>query len=324
MTVFRSIIAGLGALALTVSAHAAGGSKHAHAPHFTTGEGQEVDGWPFAGPLGQLEQDSVQRGYQVYREVCASCHGMKLLSYRNLGEKGGPFYDSEYPNANDNPLVKSFAAMDEILDPVPNDAGDYDYRPARPSDPFRSPYPNDQAARAANAGALPPDLSVIAKARGHGEDGSGASYVYSLMAGYPDPDIIEQRTDDEGLPYGVISEFKYQEDIDGELTQPLGLYYNPYMAGDTTPQWDGDPRDLPYGGFLAMPPQLIDGRVEYLDGTEATVEQMAYDVAQFLHWAGDPKQEQRKSLGLPVMIYLVLLAILLWFSYKRIWRNVDH
>ena len=84
MTFFRTLAAGLGALALSLSAQAAGGAKHAHVPE---------EGWPFAGPLGQLDQDSVQRGYQVYREVCASCHGMKLMSYRNLGEKGGPFYD---------------------------------------------------------------------------------------------------------------------------------------------------------------------------------------------------------------------------------------
>lgn len=315
MTFFRTLAAGLGALALTLSAQAAGGAKHAHGPE---------EGWPFAGPLGQLDQDSVQRGYQVYREVCASCHGMKLLSYRNLGEKGGPFYDDAYPNANDNPLVKAFAAQDEILDPVPNDAGDYDYRPARPSDTFRSPYANDQAARAANAGALPPDLSVITKARGHGHDGDGASYIYSLMTGYPDPDDIKIETDEDGLPYGIISKFKGQPDLHGELTQPLGQYYNPYMAGDTTAQWDGDPRHVPYGGFLAMPPQLTEGRVEYIDGTEATVEQMAYDVAQFLQWAGDTKQDARKKLGLPTMLYLVLLALLLWFSYKRIWRNVEH
>ncbi len=317
MTLFRTLAstlaAGLGALALTLSAQAAGGAKHAHAPE---------EGWPFAGPLGQLETDSVQRGYQVYREVCASCHGMKLLSYRNLGEKGGPFYDEAYPNANDNPLVKAFAASDEILDTVPNDAGDYDYRPARTSDQFRSPYLNDQAARAANGGALPPDLSVITKARGHGADGDGASYIYSLMTGYPDPDEIETSVGEDGLAVNTI-EFN-DDHFHGSLTQPLGQYYNPYMAGDTSAQWDGDPRHVPYGGFLAMPPQLTEGRVEYIDGTEATVSQMAYDVAQFLQWAGDPKQDARKKLGLPTMLYLVFLALLLWFSYKRIWRNVEH
>ncbi len=314
MKLFRTFLLGLGALAFGVSAHAAGGAKHAHAP-----EG----GWDFAKvPAGKLDTDSVQRGYQVYNEVCSSCHGMQLLSYRNLGEPGGPFYNDEYPNANDNPLVKAIAAEIEILDPIPDENGDLVYRPARPSDPFREPYPNDQAAMAANGGALPPDLSVITKARGHGNDGDGASYVYSLLAGYPDTDKIKTKAGEDGLNVNYL-EFDKDHTV-GTLEQPTGLYYNPYFSGDTTPQWDGDPRHTPYGGFLAMAPQLPEGRVEYIDGTEATTEQMAKDVAQFLQWAGDPKQSQRKSLALPVMIYLVLLALLLWFSYKRIWRDVAH
>jgi len=313
MKLFRIFSAAVGALALTMTASAAGGAKHAHAPE---------KGWSFASPTGQLDKKAMQRGYQVYREVCASCHGMKLLSYRNLGEKGGPFYDELYPNANDNPLVKAFAAEDEILDPVPDDAGDYVYRPARPSDTFRSPYPNEQAARAANGGAYPPDLSVITKARGHGEPGSGASYVYSLMTGYPDPDKIKTKKGEDGLNVNYI-EFDKGETV-GTLIQPTGQYYNPYMAGDSSANWQGDPRHVPYGGTLAMAPQLSDGRVEYMDGTEATVSQMASDVAHFLQWAGEPHIDQRKKLGLPVMLYLLFFAVLLWFSYKRIWRNVDH
>ena len=377
MNFLRFISAGLGAAAIAASAHAAGGSLHPHEP-----EG----GWAFEGPLGELDMASVQRGYQVYREVCSSCHSMKLMSYRNLGEPGGPFYDPEYPNANDNPLVKSFAAQDEILSTEPNDVGDYDYRPARTSDPFKSPYPNDAAARAANGGALPPDLSVITKAR-HG----GASYVYSLMTGYPSEEAFSTREvpadpideadaaaeegsvqpsetetavvseDGDSMDEGAAAEMETAEleadeagagdnpapvaqpemqtviDVsrvealahgdshyEGMLVQPVGQYYNPYMAGDTTAQWEGDPRHTPPGGFLAMPPQLSPGRVTYLDGTEATVDQMAHDVANFLQWAGEPKQTQRKSTGLAAMIYLFILAILLWFSFHRIWRNVKH
>lgn len=313
MKFFRIFSVAVGAMALTLSAHAAGDAKHAHPP-----EG----GWSFTSPTGTLDKKAMQRGYQVYREVCASCHGMKLLSYRNLGEKGGPFYDELYPNANDNPLVKSFAAMDEILDPVPNASGEYEYRPARPSDTFRSPYPNEQAARAANGGAYPPDLSVITKARGHGEPGSGASYVYSLLTGYPDPEKIKTKKGEDGLNINYI-EFDKGDTV-GTLIQPTGQYYNPYMPGDSTANWDGDPRHVPYGGTLAMAPQLSDGRVDYLDGTEATASQMASDVAVFLQWAGEPKFDERKKMGLPVMLYLLLFAVLLWFSYKRIWRNVDH
>lgn len=314
MKLFRPLLVGLGAIAIGLTAHAAGGAKHAHAPD---------EGWPFAKvPAGQIDKESAQRGYQVYNEVCSSCHGMKLLSYRNLGEKGAPFYNDEYTNANDNPLVKAIAAEIEILDPNPDENGDPIYRPAIPADKFREPYPNEQAAKAANGGALPPDLSVITKARGHGAEGEGASYVYSLLAGYPADGKIKTKTGDDGLNVNYI-EFDKGETV-GTLTQPTGLYYNEYFPGDSTPQWDGDPRHVPYGGFIAMAPQLPDGRVEYIDGTEATTAQMAYDVAQFLHWAGDPKQSQRKSLALPVMLYLVFLAILLWFSYKRIWRNVSH
>ncbi|MEM1147546.1 MAG: cytochrome c1 [Pseudomonadota bacterium] len=314
MQVLRPLLAGFGALAICLSADAAGGAKKASEP---------TGGWPFAKvPAGQVEAESVQRGFQVYKEVCSSCHGMKLLSYRNLAEKGGPFYSDEYPNANDNPLVKALAAEFEVLDPSPDEFGDPVYRPAIPADTFREPYPNEQAARAANGGALPPDLSVITKARGKGAEGDGATYIYSLLKGYPDFDEVKFRQDEEGNFVNYL-EFDQGETV-GELLQPMGVYYNPYFAGDATPQWSGDPRHVPYGGFIAMAPQLPDGRVEYMDGTEATTQQMAYDVAQFLHWAGDPKQGQRKSLALPVLIYLVFLSILLWFSYKRIWRNVAH
>ena len=286
----RLMMACLAGLVLAGSAFAAGGAKHADGP---------PGGFPFEGPFGQFETDSVQRGYQVYREVCSACHGMRLMSYRNLGMEGGPYYDPEYPNPNNNPMVKGFAAQDEILDPVPNDVGDREYRPARPSDTFKAPYPNKQAAQAANGGAYPPDLSVITKARS-----GGADYIYDLLAGYPD--------------VGGGEPIRFHEEYHGTLNQPAGQYYNPYMPGGTLAQWDGDPRHAPPGGFLAMPPQLTEGRVTYMDGTEASVDQMAYDVAQFLAWAGEPKQANRKSLGLSVVLYLVIFAILLWFSYKQI------
>ncbi|HAE28762.1 MULTISPECIES: cytochrome c1 [Hyphomonas] len=313
MKALRLLTAGLAGLIFTAAAHAAGGAEHPHPP-----EG----GWPFEGPTGQFDQASLQRGYQVYHQVCSSCHSMKLMSYRNLGEPGGPFYDPAYPNPNDNPFVKALAAENEILSPTPNDIGDFDYRPATPADTFRSPYPNVQAARAANGGAAPPDLSVITKAR-HG----GASYVFHLLSGYPDNDaFVKREVDGETANFLDMSKVGGHggEHGEGFLKINAGQYYNPYMAGDTTPNYEGDPRHPPKGGFLAMPPQLIEGRVEYMDGTEATVEQMAYDVAQFLAWAGEPKQEHRKSLGLAVMAYLLILAVLLWFSYKQIWRKIEH
>lgn len=318
MKAFRTLAAGLAGLIFATTAQAGGGALHAHGPD---------GGWPFDGPLGKFDQASLQRGYQVYKEICSSCHSMKLLSYRNLGEKGGPFYDPAYPNANDNPFVKALAAENEILSPTPNDVGDYDYRPAMPADRFRSPYANDNAARAANGGANPPDLSVITKAR-H----AGASYIYSLLTGYPEDAAFSTHGDETHIDVSKVGALSHGDDAEhgadtghsAYIIQPAGQYYNPYMAGDTTPQFVGDPRHAPAGGFLAMAPQLIEGRITYTDGTDATPDQMAHDVAQFLTWAGEPKQANRKNLGLATMLYLVILTILLWFSYKAIWRNVEH
>ena len=374
MMKLRTLAAGLMGLTFAATASAAGGAKSPKPP-----EG----GWPFEGPLGKFEEDSVQRGFQVYNEVCAACHGLKLLSYRNLGEKGGPFYDPDFPNANDNPLVKAFAAEKQVA--FIDENGDEDFREAKPSDSFKDPYPNPQKAAALNNGAAPPDLSVITKAR-HG----GASYIYNLLKGYPDPEKYKARevqrmvaftNPDTGIyePYAV-TDVKFTMDDghghEGILTQTPNQYYNPYMPGDTSGAWDGDPRHAPYGGFLAMKPPLVEpagdagvdckalhktakekikeaehpeggehielsgpakmaimdeylynectAQVVYMDGTYPSVKQMSYDVAQFLAWAGEPKQVNRKSLGLPVLIYLLLLCGLLYASYKQIWKKVDH
>ncbi|MEO1407471.1 MAG: cytochrome c1 [Pseudomonadota bacterium] len=255
---------------------------------------------------------------------------MKLISYRNLSEPGGPFYSADYP-ANENPLVKAFAAEAEVFKGY-DDFGDPVYGPATPADKFPSPFANDAAARVANGGALPPDLSVITKAR-HG----GASYIYSLLSGYPDWEEVDldgnikfpregAHGSDHGEGHGDedASHGGDHHDVEGLLAQPIGQYYNPYFPGDTTPQWDGDPRHIPAGGFLAMAPPLADGQVTYMDGTEATVEQMSSDVAQFLAWAGEPKQEIRKSTGLKTIIFLTVFAILLWLSYHQIWEKVEH
>ncbi len=303
-------IASLGLVAGT--AMAAGEAEHPVAP-----EG----GWSFEGPTGEFDEAALQRGFQVYTTVCASCHSMDLLSYRNLGEPGGPFYSPEY-SANENPQVKALAAQFEVYGGV-DDLGDPIYRPAIPADTFRAPFANENAARAANGGALPPDLSVITKARA-----GGASYVYSLLAGYPDDPEYDGVFDFPGTVIGAGGghgeDGEAGHDLHGQLSQPLGQYYNPYMPGDVTPQWIGDPRHVPPGGFLAMPPILLEGAVQYIDGTEATTKQMAADVATFLAWAGEPKQANRKSAGLKTIGFLALLAILLWFSYHQIWRKVDH
>lgn len=299
---------------LVVPASAAGGSKTPHPP-----EG----GWTFQGGtntfFGKFDNGSLQRGYQVYTEVCAACHSMDLLSYRNLGEPGGPYYDDLYPNATENPAVKAFAAEQFVMD-GPNEDGDMVERAGRPSDAFVNPHRNIQDGQAKNNGAYPPDFSVIVKARS-----GGADYIYSLLTGYPDADAVMEDVDADG------NYFKYidieDEDHPGEtyrLSFSTDLHYNPYFPGDTTANYSGDPRHPPKGGFLAMAAPLADGQVTFADGTPATVENMARDVTAFLAWASEPKQVQRKSMGLAVMFYLLIFAILLWFSYKQIWRNVDH
>jgi ubiquinol-cytochrome c reductase cytochrome c1 subunit len=252
----------------------------------------ENGAFSFEGPFGKFDQGALQRGYKVYAEVCSSCHSMNLMYYRNLAQKGGPFYDEKHPNPNESPYAKAIAADIKVPDIDP-DTGDTIQRPATPADHFRAPFPNEAAARASNGGALPPDLSVIVEAR---ED--GANYVYSLLKGY--------RTAPAGL------------------TVPTGKYYNPYFPGDLGSFWSGPKDKVPVGGFISMPFQLTPNRVTFDDGTKATTEQEAHDVATFLAWATDPKQEERKQTGLAVMIYLIIFTGLVYASYRRIWRNVAH
>jgi ubiquinol-cytochrome c reductase cytochrome c1 subunit len=246
----------------------------------------------FEGPLGKYDRAALQRGYKVYAEVCSSCHGMNLLSYRNLAQKGGPFFEEKHPNPNDNPYAKAIAAAIEVPD-IDADTGDAITRPATPADRFKNPYPNEPAARAGNGGALPPDLSVIAKARE-----GGAQYIYSLLTGYRDP------------PKG--------------LTVPPGQYYNLYYNSDLSGAWSGPKDKVPRGGTLAMSFQLTPDRVAFDDGTPSTTDQEAKDVATFLAWAAEPHAEERKQTGLAVMIYLLIFAGLAYASYRRIWKHIAH
>jgi ubiquinol-cytochrome c reductase cytochrome c1 subunit len=254
-------------------------------------EPQDVH-WSFEGPLGKFDKAQLQRGYKVYREVCAACHSMNLMYFRNLGQKGGPFYDPKYPNPNDNPYVKSLAKDIQVKD-IDSETGDEITRPATSADKFPAPFPNEAAARASNGGAFPPDLSVIAKARE-----GGPAYVYSLLSGFTIP------------PAG--------------LEVPAGKHYDPFFPGDLSSFWKGAHDKVPEGGFISMPPPLGTGKVTFDDGSPSTVKQQAKDVSAFLAWAAEPKMEERKAFGLGAMIYLIIFTVLLWFSYKRVWRNVAH
>ncbi len=280
-----AVAAAIGLIAVAAPAMAEPGGAH----HPRSG------GYSFTGPFGVFDQGQLQRGYKVYREVCASCHSMNLLSFRTLAEPGGPFYTSDHriaPSPAENAWVKALAAEVEVPD-IDAETGEPIMRPATPADRFPHPYPNATAAAAANGGAAPPDLSVMAKAR-HG----GADYIYSLLSGYkPAPAGLQIRD---------------------------GQHYNPYMAGDLTPFWTGDPDHVPAGGFIAMPDPLRNGQVTYDDGSPQTVDQYAKDVAAFIAWASEPKQVQRKQAGFGVMIFLLLFAGITYVSYRRIWNGVAH
>ena len=219
--------------------------------------------WSFDGIFGQFDRAAQQRGYQVYNEVCSGCHGLRLLTYRNLAALGYSEDD-----------IKAFAAEYEVTD-GPDDEGEMYQREALPSDHFVSPFANDNAARAANNGALPPDLSLMVKARKN-----GANYLYALLTGYGD------------APDG------------GEL--PDGLYYNAAFPGHQ----------------IAMLPPLDDDAVEYADGTPATVDQMASDLTTFLAWAASPEMEERKRLGLKVMLFLLVLTALLAAVKRKVWSRL--
>jgi cytochrome c1 len=228
--------------------------------------------WSWDGLLGKYDRASAQRGLQVYKEVCAGCHGLRLVAYRNLMDLG---YTADQ--------VKAFAAEFEVED-GPNSEGEMFTRKARPSDRFVSPFPNDEAARASNNGAFPPDLSLIVDARGKGMDYyqgyGGADYLYAILVGYTE------------APAG----FKLGD----------GMSYNKYFGGHQ----------------IAMPPPLAEDSVEYGDGTKATVEQMSRDVTTFLAWASEPNLEARKGMGLKVMLFLIVLVGMTIVVKKRIWSNV--
>jgi ubiquinol-cytochrome c reductase cytochrome c1 subunit len=246
-----------------------------------------LERWSFAGPFGKFDPAQLQRGYQVYKEVCASCHSMELVAFRNLGQPGGPqFGEAE---------VRALAAEYQIVD-GPNEDGDMFERPGAATDRLPSPFPNKEASAAANGGAPPPDLSLMAKARGVGQgvhwtfldfftqyQEGGVDYLHSLLTGYQDP------------PEGV--------------EVPEGTYYNPYFVS---------------GISLKMPPPLADDQVTYTDGSPQTVDQYSRDVSAFMMWAAEPHLSERKRMGFMVMIFLFVFAGLMYLTKKKVWANVSH
>ena len=286
----KKILTGLAAAGLVMAGmigtlHAAeDGHSAAEPTHFPIHKPEELS-WSFAGPFGTYDKGQLQRGFKIYKEVCAACHSMNLVPFRALEALG-------YSEAQ----VKAVAAEYTVED-GPDGNGDMFERAAIPSDHFPSPFPNAEAAAAANGGAAPPDFSLIAKARAV-ERGfptfifdiftqyaeSGPDYIHALLTGY-----------DETPPEGM------------EI--PEGTYYNPYFIA---------------GKSLAMAPPLSEGIVTYEDGTPETVDQYASDVAAFLMWAAEPHLEERKKLGFRVMVFLILFAGLVYLTKRKVWSEVAH
>ncbi len=282
-----AVVAGLGAgmvfAAETGEAKPAGEEHGGGTPHYPIHK-PEQEKWSFAGPFGHYDKGQLQRGLKIYTEVCSACHSMNLVSFRTLEGLG-------YSPAQ----VKTFAANYEVQD-GPNAEGEMYTRKAVPSDHFPSPFPNAEAAAAANNGAAPPDFSLIAKARGiergfptfifdmftQYQEG-GPDYIHALLTGYQD------------APKGV------------EISE--GTHYNPYFAN---------------AAALAMAKPISDGQVTYDDGSPQTVEQYSHDISAFLMWAAEPHLEARKRTGFMVMIFLLIFTGLIYLTKKSVYANKEH
>jgi ubiquinol-cytochrome c reductase cytochrome c1 subunit len=247
--------------------------------------------WTFSGPFGQFDQVQLQRGFAVYKEVCSSCHTLNRIAFRNLAQPGGPNFDIEG--------VKALAAKDYKVDDEPNDDGKVKQRAAKLSDYFPPLFKNEKEARSIHNGALPPDLSLMARARGFeadhhwlphifamakdvavGYQEGGADYIYALLTGYDKPP----------------ANFKVAE----------GMHYNKAFPGNQV--------------AMAAPPLPV--KYGPNAGAVGTVDQNARDLAAFLTWTAEPTMDQRKRVGWQVMLYLLITSILLYIGKKRLWAKL--
>jgi cytochrome c1 len=247
-------LAALGAGAVAIAAETKAPLKKVH--------------WHFQGPFGTYDRASAQRGFQIYKEVCAACHSLSLLAYRNLQELGLT-----------EDQVKALIA--DIQVPDLSDDGSAIERPARLSDRFKKPFANELAAAAANGGKAPPDLSVMVKARA-----DGPNYMYSLLTGYVPFDKLTP---------AQVKEYQVTKDDN----------FNLYFPGHK----------------IAMPPPLSDDKVQYADGTKATLDQEAKDITEFLAWASEPHLEDRNRTGVRVILFLLALAGLMYAVKRTVWSD---
>ena len=239
--------------------------------------------WSFAGPFGKYDPAQLQRGFKIYREVCSACHSIQMLAFRNLADPGGPGFSEAQAAA----VAAEFKVKD--LD----DQGNPIERPGRPADTFPPPFANELAAKAANGGTAPPDMSTLAKAR-----------TYS-----------------RGFPWFIFDAFtQYQEHGPDYIAALLKGYEDP-PKGFQLPQGGNYNRYFP-GHNIAMPPPLQAGQVTFDDGAPQTMDQYSRDIAAFLMWAAEPHLVQRKRIGFQAMIFLIVLAGLMYFTKKKVWSAV--
>ncbi|WP_294541095.1 cytochrome c1 [uncultured Rhodoblastus sp.] len=251
-------------------------------PGFAEAPSPERQNWSFSGFFGTFDKPQLQRGFKVYKEVCSNCHELRI-PFRTLGQPGGPGFSEDQ--------VKALAATYTIHD-GPNLAGDMFDRPGRASDYFPPPFPNPEAAAAA-LGAVPPEMSLIAKSikfeRGF------PNFVFDAL---PIPGLGIYQEVGPDLIYAILHGYTKEDDPNWNLYFP--------------------------GHKIAMAKPLADGQVDYTDGAPTTLSQYSKDVAAFLAWAAEPTLEVRKRVGLRVMLFLFLLAGLVYFAKKRVWSDVAH
>lgn len=267
----------------------------ASAPALASEEEHAIDrqSWSFGGLFGHYDQAQLQRGYQIYKDVCSSCHAMRRVSFRNLAEPGGPAFPEE--------SVKALAASFKIED-GPDNNGKMFQRPGKLSDAFPSPFKNEQEARSIHNGAYPPDLSVMARARNveyigpwyfhpfsmlrdvvNSYQEGGADYIFALLTGYKNPP--------------------------GDMKMAEGMNYNVAFPGNQ---------------IAMVPPMATDNFTKYQKdaGAEGSLDQNARDIAAFLSWAADPHLDERKAMGWQVLLYLVITSVLLYLAKKRMWASL--
>ena len=270
-------LSAIAALGLASPALAAGGGGHVHDFKFS-----------FEGPFGSYDQMQLQRGLQIYTEVCAACHGLKYVPLRTLGDEGGPHLPDDQ--------VRAYSEFYEVFD-----AEIDDFRPAKPTDHFP-----DSALENA------PDLSMMAKARAgfHGPYGlginqffrgmGGPEYIATLLSSYEDP------------PACAPEDFE-------------GFYNTAFTAGGIPDECKDDHgHSKVEGSWIAMAPPLEDDLNEFADHAPADVEAMSQDVAAFLMWAAEPKLNARKESGFVAVVFVIVLSVLLYLTNKSIWAAIKH